>query len=311
MPQDDLEAELERAFEGFQATRLVDIMGGTHRSNPTVGRTPLVVLIEDHSNPNLENMIAYLERNKGKMPYSELVDKHIEIVRYFTRIAHLQIPGVQELREQELEALSSLYKRQEQQRKLEEVLAIDRAQLIHLKESGIRMDALSQILYNHLFANAGELVRPEERDRLLNDSSVRLAALRFYSRETGEGKVESASGDAGTQLVRLNSSATGLQIRGSNLREKVAAYLTVGYFLGYFERQISGIQAKIEDTKAKYAPVKLSPDEELKLREFESGGHKKYSPSSYFAMYTNSVWAQVLHFIRESKKAGANVNINL
>ena len=105
MPQDDLEAELERAFEGFQATRLVDIMGGTHRSNPTVGRTPLVVLIEDHSNPNLENMIAYLERNKGKMPYSELVDKHIEIVRYFTRIAHLQIPGVQELREQELEAL--------------------------------------------------------------------------------------------------------------------------------------------------------------------------------------------------------------
>ena len=114
--------------------------------------------------------------------------------------------------------------------------------------------------------------------------------------------MESASGDAGTQLVRLNSSATDFQIRGSNLREKVAAYLTVGYFLGYFERQISGIQAKIEDTKAKYAPVKLSPDEELKLREFESGGHKKYSPSSYFAMYTNSVWAQVLHFIRESKK---------
>ena len=108
MTQGDLEAELERAFQGFQATKLTDIMSGVHRGDSTTGRT-FWDIVAKFSHPELEDMIAYLERNKGKMPYHELVNRHIEIVRYFSRLAHLQVPGTEELHEQELEALSFLY----------------------------------------------------------------------------------------------------------------------------------------------------------------------------------------------------------
>ncbi|MBS3102956.1 hypothetical protein J4458_05940 [Candidatus Woesearchaeota archaeon] len=315
MTDNGLEGELNKAREAFQNVKSAQVFGsGKGRTGSPTGQT-FWDFVTRFSHRELEDMVAYLERNYRKMTPHELVDYHIRIVNYFARTHHLQVPSLESLRVDELRHFLTLYERQEQQRSLQSTLSREQNELQGLVNSRQRVDGFFQILHDHLYNDRGGFIEPKERDRLMDDTSIRMGAYRIYLKETGGKQLtditETESSSA--QLIPLHSPTrlSGWDLYSIKLPEKIAAYIAAGYFLAFFDGSIGDKRTAIDDTKARLGKVALNPSEASALRVFERNEDGTYSPSNYFALYTNAVWSQLSHFLTGLHQKGVKVVVNV
>ena len=306
--ESSLERELGNAHQAFMRA----MSTGSHRGIRQTGTGHnFWDIVNQYSHPELEDMISYLKRNEQKLGPQELVQAHLEIVRYFGRISHLVVPGVELLNEHELQTILTLYIKRGQQQELERRITDAGNSVRQTAETRAKMGGLFQILYEHLHTDKQSLVSPQQRAALMEDSSIKLEAFREYLRETGQ--LSQTIEEHPLSLVSLSQPQQPPRnvLMGMDLRDKVKAYLVAGYLLTYLDRQAAATNAKIGEVRTEREQSKLKPQEIGTLQLFERDSHAMYSTSNYFALYTNAVWSQVLHFFTELKKKGIPVNVNV
>ncbi|MBI1934857.1 hypothetical protein HYS31_00300 [Candidatus Woesearchaeota archaeon] len=312
MPDEsDFENEIKHAKEAFKSA-----MGGggsKNRGGSETGHT-FWDIVARHSHLELEDMIHYLERNARKMSPRQLVEHHVQIVDYLDRIGHLNVPGTEGLNAADLQYNLSLYHREDTQKRLEGQLYGVQHDLRNTREVRARLDGYFQILHAHFYLDRRSLIAPEELQKKLEDSALQMRAYRLYLRET-KGDLSQSPGESSsvTDLITLEPGAQFSKeaLVKSNLDDRVVAYMAVSHFMTYFERRMEEGKSKEADLKRDLQNVRLTHEEYSRLREFESGSNRTYSPSNYFAIYTNAVWAQIENFFVKLHKSGIKVTVNV
>lgn len=309
--ESDFESEVNSAYQAFSAAMA---SGGALSKGRTATGHNFWDVVMRFSHSELEDMIAHLERNSRNMTPQELVRRHLEIVSYFDRIGHLRAPGTKGFNSGELEDLAALYHREEKQGQVERQLAPERMQLQQLNSAQRKLAEYFRIMDNHLYRDPRSLINPKERDDLMNDTDIRMRAYRFFLKETkGEPILDENDASSVTQLVALNP-AHGLSqeaLVSARLRDKVTAYMLCSYFRKYVDGQIESVNMNIGRLESQLREVKLRSGESAQLRTFEKGGDRVYSPSNYYAAYTNAVWTQVVHVLRQLHQAGVKIVMNI
>ena len=312
MPNEsNFESEVNSAYQAFSAAMT---SGGARGKGGTATGHNFWDVVVRFSHTDLEDMINYLQRNGKGMSPQELVRHHLEIISYFDRIGHLCTPGTKGFDAGELKDLAALYHREEQRGQAERQLAPERRQLQQSNSAQRKLAEYFRIMDDHLYRDPRSLVNPKERDALMNDTNIRMRAYRFFLKETkGEPILDENDASSVTQLVALNPSHELSQeaLVSARLRDKVTAYMLCGYFKKYAGEQIVSVNTNIGRLESQLREVKLSPEESTQLRTFEKGGDRVYSPSNYYAAYTNAVWTQVVHVLRDLHKAGVKIVMNI
>jgi len=327
MPDENrFEEELESAYEAFSNIKRDNIFrGGSQRRTDVTGRT-FWDIVDRYSHPELEDMITYLERNYRNMNPKDLVEYHIKILSYFERIEHLNIQGTQKFDIKELRAISGLYQRREEQQRLESKLDGQKEEINAFKEIRTRVNNLFLILHEHLYNDKFSLVNPWERDNLLGNSDIKLEAyksfLKYVSNKINPNEFLPLNSNIESQITSLQLTKTFYGENKSSgeaktyldsipLEQKVMAYVTYTYFLGHFDQKIEQTDAEIKSIKDSLVSVRLNNSEYNRLHLFEQGKHFKYSPSAYFAAYTNSIWALINNFLIDLHKKGIKVEVKV
>lgn len=306
------EDELNKAFEDFTKFQSGSGTGGFGSSTVT-GRTAWD-FFSQFSNPELKDMIEYLERNGRNMQPQELVNYHIKIITYFQRLSHLKSPSTKEFDFVKPHKISALYDRQKNENNLEDILRMHNNELGRFQEGLTRSQQLFDIFYEHLYIDKNSLVSPEEREALLTSSAIKMRAYRIFLRESkGEYVPEEPGERQSSQLISLRSGSA--PSPNSMLRvpisDKVTAYIALGFFIGYFEREIKEKEPLIHETKRSLEDVRLSSYERATLSEFEHNHDRVYSPANYWAAYNSLAVENVKKFLKDLHKSGVKVNVNV
>jgi len=301
---EQIEKELNEAFEAFTKAKHGEIFrGGSIRTTQT-GST-FWDFVQRNCHRELEDMIAYLERNKKKMSPRDLVEYHLRIVTYFDRIRYLKTPGTQAFNSIELNAILTLYQRRGEQARLERLQQDKKQEQQALQEARTKASRLFDILHHHLYTDKESIVNPGERDKLIDTSDVKLAAYSLFLKYTGQDQSGSREADTELpfqQLLPVNYNVSNVPVLKKSLdtiplKQKIIAYVTCTLFMDYFDDKIAKVKNDLISILANLSSIRLNPSEEYKLQLFEQGEDKIYSPANYFAAYTNAVWATVKDFL--------------
>src|SRR3989344_5788298 len=185
------EDDLKRAFDAFQGLKHAEIFEQRRGARGTVGST-FWDFAREHSHPELEDMIAYLARNGGRIGFKELLEKHISVVTYLERLGHLGVPGGRKfnaayLRDEERLALESKKKSESEGRQ-------------KLAEARSKVYTLFQILEHHLYSDRESIVDGRVRDKLIDSSDIQMEAFHLYTKYI-------SGGQGSSRLTELSESS--------------------------------------------------------------------------------------------------------
>ena len=254
------------------------------------------------------------------MTPQKLVEHHVNILSYFEGIKHLNVEGTQKFSIKELKSILILYQRRNILQRLEPKLEEEKKEISKLKETRTKINNFFLILHEHLYNDEESLVNPYERDRLLGYSDIKLNAYKSFLKYTsGEDNYEGQSLLKNNiesqiiplQLTKISSGETKTYLDSIPLDQKVTAYTIYTYFLNHFDNKIEETNKEIESIQHDLNLAKLDYSEISALNLFEQGKHVKYSPSAYFAAYTNSIWALIKDFLIDLHKKGIKVEVKV
>ena len=303
---------------------------------------------DEHRHPELRDMLSYLERNYKKMTPLEQIEYHSRIVAYFKTLAHFKVPGTEGFDLGELMQLSAIAQRREQQVNLESALDGENLRLRRIIDLFKVAEARYYILFDHLKHDREALIKPTERQRLMEETSLEMEARvhvdRLFSgtpdtldyayqpKRIGQ---SSAQTSESTPLISSIQSIEHLPqalardtreylpaLATLSLRDKVVEWHGYGFIMSYLLIGKERTEEAIAEIKGRVASVRLNMAEDNRLREFNDNTDFKFSTSRYAAacksletehkLYIKQREREIdLDFFRRLSEMGVNVNYNV